>query len=127
MAIAYRSKMEKGLLIIIASGRDESVQQVIEYGASVIDLALATGATRVLCDERDLECALGTVDTFQAAQAIAERAPKIIRVAIVCGPKFLALGKFWETVLVNRSLKVLVDTDMARARKWLAMDDFSWG
>ena len=127
MAITFQSEMQGGLLLVTASGRDENLQQVIDYGTSVITLAIESGATHVLCDERNLDYALDTLDTFQAAQAIAERAPKVPRVAIVCQPKFLEEGKFWETVAVNRALPVRVDTDIVRARAWLALDPFAPG
>jgi hypothetical protein len=119
MAITYQSEIKDGLLVITASGRDENLQEVIDYGCSVLDLAIKSDTKLILCDERNLEYALNAFDTLRAAQTIAERAPKVFRAAIVCGPKFLKDGKFWETVAVNRSLQVRVDTDMDRAREWL--------
>jgi hypothetical protein len=119
MAITFQSEIADGLLLITASGRDENLQQVIDYGSAVINLALETNASFILCDERNLEYALDTFDSFESAQQIAELAPKVIRIAIVCGPKFLEDGKFWETVAVNRALQVRVDTDIDRAKAWL--------
>jgi hypothetical protein len=119
MAITFQSKMTDGLLLITASGCDENVQQVIDYGTAVLKLATENDACFVLCDERNLEYALDTVDTFELAKKIAEMAPKVIRVAVVCGPMFLEEGKFWETVAVNRALQVRVDTDIDRATAWL--------
>jgi len=95
------------------------LQQVLDYGGSVVDLAIERGVTHVLCDERNLEYALGTIDTYHAAEMIAARAAGLARVAIVCRPEFLKDGKFWETVAVNRALQVRVDTDLTRAREWL--------
>lgn len=120
MAITFQACIEDDLLIITASGRDEHVQEVIDYGISVIDLAVKKSVKRVLCDERNLEYALNTFDTFRVAEAIAARAPRLVRVAIVCGAAFLQDGKFWETVSVNRGLLVRVDTDIVQATEWLA-------
>ncbi len=119
MTIKYQSEFREKLLIVTASGRDDTLEQVIEYGCSVIALAVESGATRLLCDERGLEYTLDTVDTYKLAKTMAERAPKIIRVAIVCRPEFLVEGKFWETVAANRALLVRVDTDFDRALRWL--------
>lgn len=119
MAITFHAEIKDLLLVIEASGCDENLQQVIDYGCSVIDLAVNHGSRYILCDERNIEYALDTCDTFLLAQKIAECAQKIFRVAIVCGPKFLEDGKFWETVAVNRFLEVRVDTDMERAKEWL--------
>lgn len=130
MSIKYRSTVENGVLIIKASGRDENAQQVIEYGRSVIQLIVESGTQRVLCDESELEYALSTVDTFdaakqiafEAAKEIAASAPNVARVAIVCNPQFWDDAKFWETVAVNRGLRVVVDTDISRAMAWLTED-----
>jgi hypothetical protein len=115
--------VEDGWLVVTASGRDERLQDVIDYGSAIIQLAAEHGVTRVMCDERCLEYALGTFDTYEAAQTIAERAPACHRVAIVCSPTSLSDGQFWETVAVNRDLRVRVDTDITRAREWLARED----
>lgn len=119
MAITFDAAVDDGVLVITASGCDENAQQVIEYGESVIELVVKAGVKLVLCDERKLEYALNTLDTYEAAKTIAAHAPKVGRVAIVCNPKFLEDAKFWETVAVNRALQVRVVTDIARARYWL--------
>jgi hypothetical protein len=123
MAISFHAEIANGVLLISASGRDENLQQVIDYGSAVIDLAIESGVTHILCDERNLEYALDTFDTFQSAQKIAELAPRLARIAIVCGPQFFKDGKFWETVAVNRALQVRVDTDIERAKEWLHKHD----
>ena len=119
MAISYQSEMKDGLLCITAAGRDDTMQQVVDYGTAVIDLAIKNEAKMILCDERNLEYDLRTFETFQVAEFIAERAPKVARIAIVCKPAFLVDGKFWETVAVNRFLHVRVDTDIDQVRNWL--------
>lgn len=122
MAISFGVNYENGVLVITASGRDDNVQQVIDYGSSVIELAVKSGARYILCDERDIEYTLDTFDNFESARKIAELAPKVARIAIVCGAMYLEDGKFWETVAVNRALHVRVDTEMERARAWLLRD-----
>ena len=71
MSITYESEISESMLIVTASGRDEDVQQVIDYGLSIIRLAVESGATHILCDERNLEYALGTFDTYDVAKQIA--------------------------------------------------------
>ncbi|MDX9724091.1 MAG: hypothetical protein RBU37_25310 [Myxococcota bacterium] len=119
MSIIFRTEVKDGVLLVTSSGRDDSLEDVLHYGFSVIETAVSAGVTRVLCDERALEYTLGTTATYQAAQLIAERAPNVARVAIVCAPSFLEKGKFWETVAVNRHLHVRVDVDAERAMEWL--------
>jgi hypothetical protein len=119
MSITFKSEFVDGMLCTTATGRDDDLQQVIDYGTAIIDLANECGARLILCDETKLVYTLGTFDTFQLAQTIAERTKNIVRVAIVCSPDFLEDGKFWETVALNRFLQVRVDTDIERARAWL--------
>lgn len=120
MAITFQSRTEDGLLVVTAAGRDDNLQEVIDYGRAVMDLAAQAGQTHVLCDERNLVYTLDTVDTFHLAKNIAEHAPSVTRLAIVCRPQDFEDGKFWETVAVNRGLHARVFTDVLKARAWLA-------
>ncbi len=122
MTITFQAESNDGLLVVTASGQDDNPQQVIAYGSAVIDLAIQHQASRILCDERNLEYRLGTIDTFQAAEAIAARAPKVGRAAIVCRPSNFEDGKFWETVAVNRGLAVRFFIDIDKARVWVLKD-----
>jgi hypothetical protein len=125
MAISYKIRAEGVLLHVEASGNDDSLEQVKQYGLAIIDAAIAHEAKRVLCDERALEYALGTFDTFEAAKFIAAMAPKVARIAIVCKPKHIEAGDFWETVAVNRGLQVRIFTDIDEAHSWLINNDTS--
>jgi len=108
------------MLTVVASGFDESVAQVEQYGAAIIQECVAGGYTYVLCDERELEYRLGLADTFEAATYIATVAPKVARIAIVCQPGVIADAQFWENVVVNRGLSARAFVDIEAARKWLA-------
>ncbi len=119
MSIKFQSKVEDGILIVTASGRDDNVNQVIEYGRSIIQLTIEKGVMCVLCDERNLEYTIDGLDSYDSARKIAEEAPKLARVAIICRPESLKKGKLWEIVAVNHGLQVRVDTDISRARAWL--------
>jgi hypothetical protein len=120
MAIAYSMSVADRVLHVKASGKDESVEDVQRYGMAIIDMAVAHGIERALCDETALEYTLGTFSSYEAAKFIAEAAPKICRVAIVCSPRDLQNGAFWETIAVNRGLNVRVTSDLDQAREWVA-------
>jgi len=119
MAIKYTLEVKENLLLVKAAGRDGDVSDVIQYGQALIEAAVQAGCTRVLCDERELEYAIGTLDIYKSASMISKTAPHIARVAIVCDPLFLEDGQFWETVAVNRGLMVRMFTEMEEARDWL--------
>ncbi len=119
MAIEHSARLEGGLLVVKASGFDENIEQVREYGLWIIDEALRLDVTHILCDERDLEYRLSTLDTFAIASYIAEAAPRMAKIALACNPRFMADAVFWENVAVNRGLIVKVFKDIDDARAWL--------
>ena len=119
MAITYTASEEDGLLVVKAQGADEDVDQVQEYGLAIIGECTRRGVACVLCDERDLRYRINTLDTFAVATFIAEHAPRVARVALVCNPKFMEDAVFWENVAVNRGLIVKVFKEVELARAWL--------
>ena len=119
MAIQYSMEAEGDLLVVVASGADEDLNDVKAYGVAVIQAAIQTGCRLVLCNELDLEYKLGTVDTFESASYIASYAPHVAKVAIVCNAQCINDALFWETVAVNRGLMVRVFRSVADANVWL--------
>jgi hypothetical protein len=119
MALSYTMSMNRDLLSVKAAGSDDSLEEVREYGESVVEACRANGCVRVLCDETDLEYTLGTLDTFELAAFIAEYASNVASVAIVCAQDQFADASFWETVAVNRGLSVRAFKDEEVARDWL--------
>jgi hypothetical protein len=119
MAIKHSIRIEDGILSVQASGKDDNLGQVKAYGTAVMEAAIAADCDRILCDERDLVYSLGTLDTIESAKYISEIVPRIAKVAIVCNPKQVEDGEFWETVAVNRGLEVRVFIDPGDARVWL--------
>jgi hypothetical protein len=112
-------KEEDNLLVVNASGFDESLEEVEQYGLAIVNACKAGNYTRVLCNEFELEYRLSTLDTFKSAEFIVAQAARVGRVAIVCNEKFIEDAKFWETVAVNRGLTVRVFKSTEAARKWL--------
>jgi hypothetical protein len=121
MAIHYTISFEEGVLKVCASGSDENLADVQQYGMAILTAAKEHGATRVLCDERDLVYRLNTFDTFTAAASIAENAVGVGKVALVCNPANMGDAHFFENVVVNRGLSLLAFTDMASALHWLGI------
>lgn len=112
----------EGFLHVHAEGKDESGEEVLAYGQAILAEALRTGCNRVLCDERELEYAIGTFDIYESAKAMAEIVPRVGKVAIIYNPKCFNDAELWETVAVNRSLRVRFFVDPGAARTWLTND-----
>ncbi len=119
MAIHYTMTIDGEMLVVHVSGYDESLADVTNYGMAVIEAGLENGSKYILCDETDLEYRLGTVDIFQAAASLAEHAPRVVKTAIVCNPRFSVDAFFWETVAVNRGVNVRMFSDLDTALSWL--------
>jgi len=119
MAINVNFEKEKDLLKVIASGTDESMQEVKEYAMNIIKQARSFQCTRILCDERDLVYKLSVSETFDYAKYLADHAPRIGKVAIVCHPDLIDDAEFWENVTVNRGLAVKAFISMNIAENWL--------
>lgn len=119
MSIKYMFSVEENLLVVTASGFDENLEEVLEYGMAVIREAVKGNHTAVLCDETGLEYRLETLDTYRSAEFISQQAPRIARVALVCKLQAFTDAKFWETVVVNRGLRVRFFKNIPEARIWL--------
>jgi hypothetical protein len=127
LAIRLTTTVSGNILEVRASGFDENLEDTQAYGLGVIAAGSRAGVRRILCDERDLEYRLGTLDTYDLAAFIAAQVPDVDRTAIVCNPRFLADARFWEDTAVNRGLSVRVFTDPDAARRWLAEEDAGHG
>ena len=119
MAIDYTMTVQDKILTVHAWGFDESLEQVKQYGIALIEACVVNGVTHVLCDERDLEYRLSTIDTYEEAEFISAHAPHVARVAIIPNEKYVQDAQFWETVAVNRGLLVRMFQDPGAARVWL--------
>lgn len=73
MGIKYSIKVVDNILWVKASGRDDDINDVIQYGEALIKAAVEPNVARVLCDEKDLAYTIGTLDTFKAAEHIAKK------------------------------------------------------
>lgn len=119
MAIHYTAEVQGEILCVTASGFDENLEDVLNYGTGIIGLCQQSGVTRVLCDETALEYRLGTLDTYELGKFISEHVPSVARVAIVCNPKFLTMTDFFEDVVVNRGLSFRFFVDFDSSKRWL--------
>lgn len=119
MAIHYKFEVENDLLKVTATGSDDGLEDVKNYGIAIMEAAMETNCLKILCDETGLKYQLGTFDNFESARFISEHAPAVAKVAIVCNPEFIAEAEFWETVAVNRGLQVKFFKDIIHAKDWL--------
>jgi hypothetical protein len=120
LVIDFECRIEGDVLRIKARGKDDSLQDVIDYGMGVLQEAISGDFSRVICDERELEYNLKIYETFESAKKMADSSPKNGKVAIVASRKNIEDARFWETVATNRGLNVRVFDDMREAERWIA-------
>jgi hypothetical protein len=119
MAIQYTFECSGTILRVKATGKDDNLEQVENYGLAVWEALNACGCTKVLCDETELEYSLDTFDSFESAKFIAEHAQKVLKAAIVCKASNVEDADFWETVAVNRGFQVKMFKTIEEAEEWL--------
>lgn len=119
MAINYKYEQKDKILMVSTSGKDESLEEVLEYARNILGLALKLNCTHVLCDERQLEYNISFIDTYELAEAASKEARSLRKIAIVCDPKYLKDGGFFETVAQNRGLIIFMTSDYEKALEWL--------
>lgn len=120
MAIIYNFKARGNLLTVKASGSDDDLDEVKQYGMAVVEAAMKAATPRILCDERELEYQLGTAETHECAEFVASNAPHIARIALVTQPGQRKNIAFWENVMVKRGMTVRVFTNLEDAEAWLS-------
>lgn len=123
MAIRYAIEQEGDLLRVVASGRDDGLEDAIAYARAVLEAGAAGGARRALCDERDLTYTLAAAETYQLGKFVAEHAGSVVRVALVYRVEQTGDAEFWELVTANRGLRVRTFHRIADAEHWLAGGD----
>jgi hypothetical protein len=119
MAISFQIENEECFLKVVAKGKDDDLNEVLAYSNAVVEAAIHHKSKRILCDERELEYSISVIDTFRLAESASIYANNLSRIAIVCDPKYLVDGKFYETVASNRGLFVRVTANYEEAVEWL--------
>lgn len=119
MAIEFEITVEEDILHVMTSGYDESIEEVMSYGTTVMNAAMDNNCTQVLADEVDLQYRLSTIDTFKLAEYYATTFRKIMKVAVITSQENMKDAKFWETAVRNRGLNYCVFSSEAEARDWL--------
>jgi hypothetical protein len=119
VAIKFQITPKENYLHVKASGRDENLDEVMNYGFSIKNAAIKNQLHRIFCDERDLIYSLGIMDTYEAAANLAESTSEYAKIAILINPSNLEEGEFWEDVAINRGLQVKMFLKEEEAFEWL--------
>lgn len=119
MSIKCSIAPKENYLHVKASGKDDNLGEVINYGLSIKNAAIEYRLQRIFCDERNLTYSLGIMDTYEAASQLAESTFVYAKIAILINPVNLEEGGFWEDVAINRGMQVKMFLNEEKAFEWL--------
>ena len=119
MSIEYFFEVKEERLIVQTSGVAKNLEDTFEYALAIIEMAVKSNSTKILCDERNLAHQLGVIDTVSLAEKTRAAAPGVARVAVVVSDEDLENVKFYETATNNRGLIIIVTSDYSEAEDWL--------
>ena len=119
MAINFDHKFVNDYLLVTASGKDESLQQVYEYQKAIVEIAVSNNCKKMLCDERNLIYNISISETYQTAKNPPEQIWKLIKIAIVCSPEFIREAKAMETFVINQGMRFFATDVFTEAENWL--------
>ncbi len=119
MPIDFKYRIKDEIIFSTASGNVKELDEVKEYGKSLIELCRKNNLHKVISDERNVKYSLSQIDLYSLASYYRELLDTVIKSAIVCREAELENTRFWETVSVNRGLNVKVFSDMKKARTWV--------
>ncbi len=119
MSITFQITPINDTLFVKTSGKDDSLEEVMNYSKAIIEAAYKNNSKKIFCDERELEYDLSTFQTFEAGKFASQFSKYVCKIAIVCNPIFIEDGKFYETVATNRGLLIRVTSSIQVAEDWI--------
>ncbi|MFW2438216.1 MAG: hypothetical protein ACN4GR_02470 [Arenicellales bacterium] len=119
MALDYTSKIDGDLLSVTTRGSDDSVDEAVAYGESIIRLCIENQCNKVIVDERELTGVLDKVMTYEMVQRLLSLVPYHLRIAYVINPDYVEDVSFGVLVAENRGIHVKAFLSMEPAREWV--------
>jgi hypothetical protein len=119
MALDYTAERVGELLAVRVTGSDEGIHEVRQLIINVVQDAFREGVHLILCDETEIVTRLDTLETFEIGTFLSSKVPPSLRIAIVYNPASLFDFRFFESLAVNRGLKLRIFIDHEDARRWL--------
>ena len=119
LVISFEIKEESGMMKVRSTGTCENLEQLKEYVLAMHEFASTNDLPKALVDEAELEFKLSTIQTHESGRFVANLASFDVKIAVAIRKEDWDEAKFWETVVVNRGLKVKIFTDIEKAEEWL--------
>ena len=113
---------QSGYLLVKAVGTMDSFDVMLDYAKTVLAAIESTGGKTLMLDHRSLRFKMFSLDAIDLAAWLEEREVQSmgLRTAVLPAKGDMLIGKFFETVFVNRSLQLRVFSDEEAAARWLS-------
>ena len=120
MAYGYTIEKRPGYLLYTTSGDISDVADLLKGVNEVLEVAAEHGYN-ILLDDRGLVVNLTNMDAILTGDYLNELQVQSrgMRVASIQSPENMAIGRMFETVLVNRSISFRVFEDFESAEAWV--------
>jgi hypothetical protein len=104
MPYTYEVQRKEGYILLTSSGEIKSMEDLIELGQSMEDLANRMDCWRFLIDERSVVMAIDPLDLTVFAESRVDEPRSNMRVAVIYTPENLSRFHWIETFLQNRCI-----------------------
>ena len=123
MALEYNIEVDGDLLIVTTRGFDDSVDEAVSYGESVISTCVENQCRKILVDESEMTDVLDKISQYEMVQRLVSLVPYNLSVAFVVDPSNYAETSFGTLVAENRGINVKAFTLQKDAEEWLQLQE----
>lgn len=121
MALDFSIDIDGDLLTVITSGFDESVDEAVAYGQSVISSCVENRCRKILVNESDMTSVLDKVSQYEMVQQLVSLVPFDLSIAFVVDEDNFEDTSFGVLVAENRGMNIKAFLHEGEARKWLQL------
>ncbi len=122
MNITITTADTKDYLLIKSAGDISNKDDLFKHAELVLDALIKQDKQKILIDSSGTHLPLDPFSYYEQVLYFGEKFPpriRLLKIAVVVSPEYAELGRFWETVCVNRGFQYFVFTSLDEAHQWL--------
>lgn len=122
MDITITSANTDDYLLINSAGVIKNKDDLFKHATLVYDEFVKQDKQKILIDNRKTLLPPDLFSYYEQVKYFSETFPsriRLVKIAVVVSPEYAEIGKFWETVCVNRGFQYFVFTSLQEAHRWL--------
>ncbi len=122
MNITITSVITDDYLLINSVGDIESKDDLLKHADLIYQEISKHDKQKILIDNIETRFPLDIFSYYEQVQYFSKTFPpwiRLLKIAIVVSTQYAEIGKFWETLSVNRGFQYFSFTSLKEARFWL--------